>query len=108
MCLKYVLVFLASPGGWLREGSASFSFIRSFAPVTSAARNNVIHLRRVKGHCGIIGNEQADVLAKEGALDPLREVAQIPKLPPSVIKSLHREGLERRWNEYWQSRTDCR
>ncbi len=47
------------------------------------------------------------MLAKEGALDPLREAAQIPKLPPSLIKSLHREGLERRWNEYWQSRTDC-
>ncbi len=78
------------------------------AALNQAARNNVIHLRWVKGHCGIIGNERADVLAKEGALDPLREAAQIPKLPPSVIKSLHRDGLERRWNEHWQSRTDCR
>ncbi len=73
-----------------------------------AARKNVIHLRWVKGHCGIFGNERADVLAKEGALDPLREAAQIPKLPPCVIKFLHREGLERRWIENWQSRTDCR
>ena len=47
------------------------------------------------------------MLAKEGASDPLREAAHILKLPPSVIKSLHREGLEGRWNEYWQSRTDC-
>ncbi len=73
-----------------------------------AAWNNVIHLRWVKGHCGIIGNERADVLAREGASDPLQEVAQIPKLPPSVIKSLHRKGLKRRWNEYWQSHSDCR
>ena len=68
------------------------------AALNQAARNNVIHLRWVKSHCGIIGNERADVLAKEGALDPLREAAQILKLPPSIIKSLHREGLERRWN----------
>ena len=79
----------------------------TIAALNQAARNNIIHLRWVKGHCGIISNERADVLAKEGALDPLREAAQILKLPPSVIKSLHREGLERRWNEYWQSRTDC-
>ncbi len=32
--------------------------------------------------CGIIGNEQADVLAKEGALNPLQEASQIPKSPP--------------------------
>ena len=60
----------------------------------------------MKGHCGIIGNERADVLAKEGASDPLREVIQIPKLPPSVIKFLYREGLEHGWNKYWQSRMD--
>ena len=30
------------------------------------------------------------------------------KLLYSVIKSLHCEGLERRWNEYWHSSTDCR
>ncbi len=78
------------------------------AALNQAAQNNVIHLRWVKGHCGIIGNERADVLVKEGALDPLQEAVQIKKkLPPSIIKSLHREGLECRWNKYWQSRTDC-
>ncbi len=45
---------------------------------------------------------------KRGLLTPSERRQKIPKLPPSVIKSLHREGLERRWNEYWQSRTDCR
>ena len=77
------------------------------AALNQAARNNVIHLRWVKGHCEILGNERADVLAKEGASDPLQQATQIPKLPPSVIKALHREGFERRWNEYWQSWWDC-
>ncbi len=62
--------------------------------LNQAARNNVIKLTWVNGHCGIIGNERADVLARKGANDPLREAAQSPKLPPSIIKSLHREGLE--------------
>ncbi len=72
----------------------------TIAALNKAARNNIIHLRWVKGHCGIISNERADVLAKEGASDPLREAAQIRKLPLSVIKSLNREGLELWWNEY--------
>ena len=76
--------------------------------LNQAARNNVIKLTWVNGHCGIIGNERADVLARKGANDPLREAAQSPKLPPSIIKSLHREGLESRWNAYWHSHTDCR
>ncbi len=65
------------------------------ADLNQAARN-VIHMIWVKGHCGIIGNEQGDVPAKGGASDFLREEAQIPKFLPSIIKSLHREGLEHR------------
>ncbi len=76
--------------------------------LNQAARNNVIQLTWVNGHCGIIGNDRADVLARKGANDLLREAAQSPKLQPSIIKSLHREGLESRWNAYWHSHTDCR
>ncbi len=50
-----------------------------------------------KGHWGIFSYEWADVLAKQGASesDPIRETAQImyKKLPPSIIKTLHRKDL---------------
>ena len=70
----------------------------SVAALNQAAQNNVIHLRLVKGHCGIIGNERADVLVKEGALDPLQEAVQIKKnyLPasssPSIVRDLNAGG----------------
>ncbi len=112
-CLEFPLITLYSGCQAALQAVENF-FVKSqlvldtVAALHQAGWNNVTHLRLVKGHCGIIGNEQADVLAKEGASDPLREAAQIPKLPPSIIKALHREGLESRWNEYWQSRLDCR
>ena len=67
------------------------------AALNQAAQNNVIHVRWVKGHCGIIGNERADVLVKDGAFDPLQEAVQIPiYLPasssPSIVRDLNAGG----------------
>ncbi len=75
--------------------------------LNQVARNNIIHLRWVKGHCGIISNERANVLAKEGTSDPQREATQFPKSPPIIIKAFQHEGLDSRWNKYWQSFSDC-
>ena len=67
-----------------------------------------ITIRWVKAHAGHPGNEMADQLAKEGALNPGMEAEQQTKIPVSYWKQALRELIEQKWTHQFQTREDCR
>ena len=75
--------------------------------LVKAGEINSINLRWVKAHRGHIGNEKADILAKEGtSQQTICEDA--PKIPESMIKMRFKQKFRALWQEYWDNRPDCR
>jgi ribonuclease HI len=67
---------------------------------------NKVTLMWIPGHQGIPGNEEADRLAKEGAVEvPPNRFAAIPF---SVGKNLIKKQLEQRHQARWAACTGCR
>ena len=63
-------------------------------------------LRWVKAHQGTLGNEEADMLAKEGTQLGTDFQETLP-LPKSYLSKILSTRLIQKWNESWQRRPDC-
>ena len=73
-----------------------------------AGEANNITLRWIKAHKGYFGNEEADILAKQGAIGPARLPSPRPKPPLSYIKQQYSSKFRALWAEQWDKRVDCR
>ena len=69
-------------------------------------QQKTIILRWVKAHVGHELNELADNLAKQGS-EGQGIKTEVP-LSKSIVKTAVKEMARARWNQRWQSRTDCR
>lgn len=64
-----------------------------------------IHIKWVKAHVGLYGNEIADQLAKEAAMEEGREISY-SKIPRThIIKEAEERGLSM-WQNQWESTTN--
>jgi ribonuclease HI len=70
--------------------------------------NNMIRFRWVKSHVGHAGNERADLLAKQGALDPLIDDPDRPNISRSIIRRIVKDKVDAIWNEEWKELPTCR
>ena len=65
---------------------------------------NEVSLLKVPAHCGIRGNEAADVLAKRGADPNFSENTEMCiGISRSRAKSIYKKWLIRTWEQYWKS-----
>ena len=66
--------------------------------------HNEVSLMKVPAHCGIRGNEAADILAKRGADPDFSEYSEVCiGISRSSAKSIYRKWLFRTWEQYWKS-----
>jgi len=76
--------------------------------LNQVGQTNFIHLKWIKAHVGIEGNEKADELAKYGAQDLGSLAGDLPAAPNNAIKKSIKDGFDSLWNLRWQNRNDCR
>jgi ribonuclease HI len=62
----------------------------------------------VKSHNGILGNEEADKLAKQGTQLKIQGPQPSRPIPVSLIRKEISSHIQRKWREYWNNRSDCR
>jgi hypothetical protein len=70
------------------------------------SKSNIVTLMWIPGHQGIPGNEEADMLAKEGAVEVPPD--QFAAIPFSVGKNLIEKQLEQRHRDRWTACTGYR
>jgi hypothetical protein len=70
------------------------------------SKSNKVTLMWIPGHQAIPGNEEADRLAKEGAVEVPPD--QFAAIPFSVGKNLIKKQLEQRHCDRWTACTGCR
>ena len=75
--------------------------------LNALGKNNAVHLRWVKAHVGIHGNEVADFLAKKGS--SLGEGPTNELLTPQIKqKSGINDYFHRKWSKVWNSYKEAR
>ena len=68
----------------------------------SLCKNNSINLFWVPGHSGIIGNEEADMLARAGAEAEHPRVIQIG-ITTGAVKQVLKQRLQKQFSESWRT-----
>ena len=76
--------------------------------LNEVGEHNYITLHWIKAHAGHPGNEKADEVAKQGALNPSLLSDELPNMPMSMVKKMLRDHFQHVWNERWQQGVDCR
>jgi ribonuclease HI len=76
--------------------------------LNKASVKNVLSIKWIKAHAGHLGNERADVLAKEGTNAGTMVAVDGPARPGTYLKSRLKARFEELWKGVWNRRTDCR
>lgn len=71
-------------------------------------RKCFVCLHWIKAHVGHQGNEEADELAKAGAMDVLLMAADPPAKPKTLMRTEYWERAVTMWSQIWSERVDCR
>jgi len=71
-------------------------------------RNNKVTVDWVPGHTGILGNERADILAKDAIELSINEETRDVYWSFSLLKNRLRERLSELHTQHWINREDCR
>ena len=70
---------------------------------------NQVNVTWVPGHSGIIGNERADELAKQGALTSTELIPEpLVGIPPSIVKREIKRYKYLRSSKYWSDQEGCK
>ncbi|XP_023209850.1 uncharacterized protein LOC111612824 [Centruroides sculpturatus] len=64
------------------------------------SKSNLVYFSWTRAHQGVIGNEEADVLAKETATSPV--TPSFDDIPTVTVKNLIRETLIHMWQREWE------
>ena len=72
------------------------------------AQDNIVELRWIKAHVGHFGNETADTLAKEGALDPSLQANDTPLITNHTLRKELRMRIATYWSQVWDMDEPCR
>ena len=86
------------------EAKTTMECVEALAEVN---KHIAVEVRWVKGHNGLNGNEKADSLAKQGRMLETPEERLLP-LALGEIKKAIDGRRDRRWQERWEARPDCR
>ena len=74
---------------------------------SSGITTNSIILRWVKGHADHLGNEAADALAKEGALNEQLLADDLPQVSTKILRGRLRDCIVNRWQYDWSYCQPC-
>lgn len=66
------------------------------------SERNTVEIVWVPGHSGVIGNEEADELARQGAAEKATGPEPILPIPNCVVKGKVREEMDRRMTAHWR------
>ena len=82
--------------------TSNFASLTKNIKVNASKIEGTIKLKWIAGHADIKGNEEADIKAKEGALQAKHDGTLISHISRSEAKSRIQQGALLRWKEKWR------
>ena len=82
--------------------------LECFRKLNNLGSRNKVTIQWIKAHCGHLGNEEADSLAKMGAEQVRYGPEPFLPVPDSYLKNAIKDKIISTWNKTWTTTKDCR